>query len=397
MDFEDPEDDVPLRPSSTWMEFVLGSETYDEAWKALCRPFRDEYGEEQLGPKKFSIKGQRCRRQDVRLTNMNGYRLVCSHFFPGLDENLRWPCVVYLHGNSSSRLEAHDVLKVCLPRNLAVFCFDFAGSGRSEGDFVSLGIEEQKDLIVVLRHLRTSGMATSIGLWGRSMGAATAIFRSSRDQCISAIVADSAFANLKDVAQELVSSKVTVPSFVFDYALSTVRSEVLTRAGWDIFKVRPIDEAPKCRCPAYFGHGTEDDFVLGHHAQILYDAWGGEERHIRFYAGGHNDRRPSWWMHEVADWLVTKLDPKDTTFESVPLQQNIARQSISAKKEMASRPKAKAKSSDDEVVAAIAAVSAVDLSGLEHRQEIAGTSDNRSQYYLGKMGAQRVSVTQSNT
>ena len=34
---------------------------------------------------------------------------------------------------------------------------------------------QEKDLRVVLKHLRASGSVASIGLWGRSMGAATAI------------------------------------------------------------------------------------------------------------------------------------------------------------------------------------------------------------------------------
>jgi len=305
--------------SQSWMEWVAG-DSYEEAWKAIVRPYRDTYSEEQLGPAKFSIKGQRCRRKDVKLTNMKGLTLECSHFFPGIDPDLRWPCVVYLHGNSSSRLEAHDVLKVCLPRNLSVFCFDFAGSGRSEGDFVSLGHEEQKDLVVVLRHLRTSGMATSIGLWGRSMGASTAVLRAGKDRCIGAAVLDSPFTNIRLVAEELVNSRLSMPRFMLDMGIEAVRGEVKMRAEFDIDDVKPIKAAPRARCPAFFGAGVDDDLVLPHHSQDLYDSWGGEDRAIRSFEGGHNDRRPAWFMHEAADWLVMKLDPKDFPFEAVPLQ-----------------------------------------------------------------------------
>lgn len=303
----------------SWMEWVAG-DSYEEAWKAIIRPYRDTYSEEQLGPAKFSIKGQRCRRKDVKLRNMNGHTLECSHFFPGIDPDLRWPCVVYLHGNSSSRLEAHDVLKVCLPRNLSVFCFDFAGSGRSEGEYVSLGHEEQKDLVVVLRYLRTTGMATSIGLWGRSMGASTAVLRAGRDHCLGACVLDSPFTNIRLVAEELVNSRLSMPRFMLDMGIEAVRGEVKMRAEFDIDDVKPIVAARKARCPAFFGSGVDDDLVLPHHSQDLCDTWGGEDRTIRTFDGGHNDRRPAWFMHEAADWLVMKLDRKDFPFEAVPLQ-----------------------------------------------------------------------------
>ena len=49
-----------------------------------------------------------------------------------------------------------------------VFCFDFAGSGRSEGEYVSLGYHERDDLATVVDYLRGKGTVSSIGVWGRS-------------------------------------------------------------------------------------------------------------------------------------------------------------------------------------------------------------------------------------
>ena len=51
--------------------------------------------------------------------------------------------------------------------------------------------------------LRNTGKISSIGLWGRSMGAATAIIVGSKDPTISAICADSPFSNLKKLAIEV--------------------------------------------------------------------------------------------------------------------------------------------------------------------------------------------------
>lgn len=43
-------------------------------------------------------------------------------------------------------MEGHFLLKFCLPQ-LSVLLFDFAGSGFSEGDHITLGIKESRDLI----------------------------------------------------------------------------------------------------------------------------------------------------------------------------------------------------------------------------------------------------------
>jgi alpha/beta superfamily hydrolase len=47
--------------------------------------------------------------------------------------------------------------------NISVVCFDFAGSGLSEGEYVSLGYYEKEDLIAVVDHLRSNNNTTRIG------------------------------------------------------------------------------------------------------------------------------------------------------------------------------------------------------------------------------------------
>ena len=44
------------------------------------------------------------------------------------------------------------------------------------------------DLAVAVRHLRGSGAVSTIGLWGRSMGAVTALLYAQRDPSIAGVV-----------------------------------------------------------------------------------------------------------------------------------------------------------------------------------------------------------------
>ena len=66
-------------------------------------------------------------------------------------------------------------VSMLLPANVTVVALDFAGSGLSEGEYISLGWYERDDVKVVTDYLRESGRTSTIGLWGRSMGAATAL------------------------------------------------------------------------------------------------------------------------------------------------------------------------------------------------------------------------------
>ena len=136
------------------------------------------------------------------------------------------PCVIYMHGNSSCRLEALDAVPYLLPQNITVFCFDFAGCGKSDGEYISLGYHEKEDLNCVVEHLRKSGKVSLIGLWGRSMGAATALLHGHRDPSIAAMVLDSPVSSLKELAQEIVYNNSKIPNFLTSMALKMVRSSI---------------------------------------------------------------------------------------------------------------------------------------------------------------------------
>lgn len=210
------------------------------------------------------------------------------------------------------------MLPVLLPYDVDVFCLDFAGSGLSGGEYVSFGHHEEKDLSVAIRHLRKSGLASSIALWGRSMGAATAILRASKDRCLSACVLDSAFTDLRTVAADL-ASETLIPQFALNLGIDALRRDVESRAGFDLESVLPIRSAPKAKCPALFAVAFDDSFVRPHHTKALHDAWGGEPT-LRSFAGGHNGERPQWFLLEAARFLKVQCEQQGSNRIELPLQ-----------------------------------------------------------------------------
>lgn len=61
---------------------------------------------------------------------------------------------------------------------LAFACFDFAGCGLSEGEFVTLGYYEKYQISAVLEHINKNYGYHKFILYGRSMGAASSLFYS---------------------------------------------------------------------------------------------------------------------------------------------------------------------------------------------------------------------------
>jgi alpha/beta superfamily hydrolase len=90
----------------------------------------------------------------------------------------------------------HRYAALLLSRNITLFTFDFAGCGLSEGEYISLGFYERQDVECVFTFLRTLGTVSSIGIWGRSMGAVTALMYADSNHEIGCLVLDSPFSNL---------------------------------------------------------------------------------------------------------------------------------------------------------------------------------------------------------
>lgn len=133
---------------------------------------------------------------DFRLRNKRGHTLECS-FYQHHNCDKTKPCVVYLHANGCCRIESLQYLDMVLANPINFFSFDFAGCGKSEGTYSSVGWFEQDDLECVVEYLRNTGKVNKIALWGRSMGAITSMFYSYRDPMISAIILDSAFSDFE--------------------------------------------------------------------------------------------------------------------------------------------------------------------------------------------------------
>ena len=282
--------------------------SYEDLWKAVIRPNRDEYKEEDLGPDKFQINHKFYKRTDFTITNKRNLKLMCSFWEPYDEEReyVRLPCVVYLHGNSSSRCEALAEIKYLLPLNITVFAFDFSGCGKSQGEYISLGWYEREDVESVIEYLRKTNKVSTIGLWGRSMGAVTAIMYGDRDPSIAGMVLDSAFASLKELIEELVKERVNLPNFILNQATKLVKSTIMKKAKFNLDEIEPKNYAVRCFIPALFCHAKNDTFVNQHHCKDLSEVYAGD-KNVIYVDGNHNSARPRYFRDSASIFFYNTL------------------------------------------------------------------------------------------
>ncbi|KAL6839478.1 hypothetical protein ACP4OV_030748 [Aristida adscensionis] len=249
----------------------------------VIRPPRAEYNPDQyLWEPEFTLAGRKYRRLDLeQLTNERSQTLKCSHYVPAvIPEDTALPCVIYCHGNSGCRADANEAAVILLPSNITLFTLDFAGSGLSGGEYVSLGWHEFTSL-----------------LYG------------AEDPSIAGMVLDSAFSNLYDLMMELVEVyKIRVPKFTVKMAVQYMRRVIQRRAKFDIMDLNVVQFAPKTFIPALFGHASNDMFIQPHHTDRIHQAYAGDKNLIKF-EGDHNSPRPQFYYDSVSIFFYNVLHP----------------------------------------------------------------------------------------
>ena len=264
----------------------------------IIRPSRSVYDpEHDLGPVTFSLKGLPCIRVDLQvsltqLRNTRNQTLHCSWFQPQSEQTHVGPCVVYCHGNCGNRVDSSEILEPVLTAGMTVFAFDFAGSGLSDGKYVSLGVYEQQDIDTVVCYLRGTGIVSAIALWGRSMGAVSAIMYASLHQHLSVLVLDSPFACFQEVTSQLAASYRFIPTVLSSFFLEKVRRHVQQIAGFDMYSIKPIDHIRRCDMPALFIHAKNDKLVNISHSERLFQVYPCHEKLLIKVNGTHNSTRP---------------------------------------------------------------------------------------------------------
>ncbi|CAN8067027.1 unnamed protein product [Agarophyton chilense] len=293
----------------------LSSAGMSELANFVIRPPRAHYSRAELGDRDFVVDGVPAHRVDSHLINRRGLALQVSRYTPAhLSEEA--PTVVYLHGNGSCRAEAAMLLPVIIPYGFSLLAFDFSGSGRSEGEYISLGVWERYDVATVVEHLVSVGVQ-SIVLWGHSMGAATALMYSGleeRSNCVKGLILDSPFSSFEKLAHFLVS-EMRLPlaisrKLILSVGIRAVRKIVRERADFDVLDIDPLSATKNIpsTLPAIFMHGTSDAVVPFSHGQALFKHYPCPDKTwIPLEAFEHDTPRPESCMDRAHVFLQRVL------------------------------------------------------------------------------------------
>ncbi len=127
------------------------------------------------------------------------------------------PAIILCHGVGANKSDFTELAAALANRGFFVLLFDFRAHGESGGSRTSLGYHEQKDIAAAVEVLKKRQEVDQkhIGIYGFSMGGATAILAAAKSHAFAAVVADSAFTSLRDQARTAVTGFYHLPSFPF--------------------------------------------------------------------------------------------------------------------------------------------------------------------------------------
>lgn len=204
------------------------------------------------------------REKPVVIKVGGGQVLGMLHLPRGASARRRCPAVLFLHGFTGSRHEAHRLF-VLAARSLAQtgiasLRIDFRGLGDSSGDFSEMTIEsELQDAVAALRFLRRRPEvdAKRIGLLGMSMGGLVASLVAAQEKALKSVLLWSPVGN----PRRMVDARSTPES---QKQLAT--KGITDHGGWpvsrafigDILQRNPSAALASYKGPVKILHGDQD-------------------------------------------------------------------------------------------------------------------------------------------
>ena len=222
-------------------------------------------------PLTMAVCGPDMACEDVSVVNEDGLRLT-GWFVPG-DNGAT---IMAAHGNPGGRKDVLYEAQFLNDQGYNVLMGSFRAHDDSEGELVTFGYNEQKDLAAWHQYVssRDDVDPERIGLYGESMGGGTSILYTAGNDDIKALVTVSGFA----LTQEVVETFIKYENPGLPQWLVSILSTLIVFWGEQEggFSADELDTeaviADISPTPLLIMHGGSDDKAGGSVGQQLYDA-----------------------------------------------------------------------------------------------------------------------------
>lgn len=190
------------------------------------------------------------------ITSDDNLKLSATYFAP-TEKNNRWAILV--HGYSRDQRFAFDYAEEYLKHGYNVLTVDLRAAGLSEGDYITMGNFESRDIVLWSEKILERDNQAKIIFHGVSMGAATVLMAAAQNpKNLVAVVEDCGYTNAYDMFTAQLEKIFNLPEIPV-MPLADIVCKIKT--GAKISDAAPLDSVAKISVPILFIHGDSDKLV----------------------------------------------------------------------------------------------------------------------------------------
>jgi dipeptidyl aminopeptidase/acylaminoacyl peptidase len=204
----------------------------------------------------------RLNYEDVSFRTADGLTLR-GWYIPSAKKTAK--TLILLHGYPADKGNILPVLAF-LYEDFNLFLFDFRYLGESEGGYSTAGAKEIEDLLAAVQFLKSRGVK-QVGVWGFSMGGAVALMAIEKAPEIRAVIAESSYASLAQMALQLFP--IPLLNYPIAYLIGFWARLFL---GIDVSDISPAERIRNAAIPILLIHSSADAVIPFSHARLLQQA-----------------------------------------------------------------------------------------------------------------------------
>lgn len=209
-----------------------------------------------------------------------------SFMYENQESNHKWAIVV--HGYTGNSTQMIRYVRNFYEKGYSVLAPDLRGHGKSEGDYIGMGWDDRKDMLLWINQIIEKDPNADIALFGISMGGATVMMTAGEKlpPNVKVIVEDCGYSSVIDVFTYQLDDLFGLPKFP---VMNAANSITKIRAGYDLNDASAVKQVAKSQTPILFIHGKEDTFVPYPMLDEVYDAAKVDKDQLIIPGAGHGE------------------------------------------------------------------------------------------------------------
>lgn len=249
--------------------------------------------------------------EEIVIESKEGFKL---HGHKYLQKNPTNKWFVIAHGYQSSEKESNKFAYHLYQQGYNILTYNQRAMSPSEGSYITMGIKESDDLILWIEAIKEQYPDAQFALHGTSMGSATVLMASGKEnlpKSVKAIIADCGYTSVWDIFKSELKQRFNLPSFPVLHMASLMG---IPKANINLFSSEGsvVKKIEKSTTPTLFIHGTSDSFVPFPMVNELYDALKIDEKEKYVVEGaGHGEAQyvnPEEYYGKIEEFLKDKFD-----------------------------------------------------------------------------------------